>query len=205
MSPTPIPRAPRPAFANHDTNHGASQTRHFEDRVGDHLGLATLLGADAWVGAGVSIRRDDGKSEFGREFHFCNRLAIPLGMGATIVAGDAFLQVFSFLMANEHDLVFAQLGHASANRPIVAERPVAVQFDKIVEHKLDVVGGHRPLGMPRDLNDLPGLELVVDLSHQVDAFAPQTANFVARRCTVGGGALELGKPPLQLVDGLLER
>ena len=39
---------------------GRGQPRHLEHRVGDDLGLAAFLGADARIGPGVSIRQITG-------------------------------------------------------------------------------------------------------------------------------------------------
>ena len=57
-------RAAGAAFAGdgHDDGHG--QARHFAQVAGDGLGLAALLGVDAGVGAGVSMKVKMGRPNF---------------------------------------------------------------------------------------------------------------------------------------------
>ena len=83
---------PRAAFADHDADDRRGQPRHLEHRVGDHLGLAALLGADARIGARRVDQADDRHVELGGQLHLGHGLAIALGMGAAEVAGVAFLE-----------------------------------------------------------------------------------------------------------------
>ena len=52
------------------------------------------------------------------------------------------------------------------DRVVVAELAVAVQLDEVVEERLDVVRGERPLAVARDLDALPGREALEDLADE---------------------------------------
>ena len=54
------------------------------------------------------------------------------------------LSVVPLLMADEHDAEVAQAGEAGADGAVVAEGPVAVQLDELVEDQVDVVERLRP-------------------------------------------------------------
>ena len=45
------------------------------------------------------------------------------------------------------------------DRLVVADGAVAVQLDELLEDQLEVVAGLRALLVPRDLDDLPGVEV----------------------------------------------
>src|SRR5690606_28545691 len=129
---------------------------------GDHLCLAALLGADAWIRA---WRIDEAKHRhliLGRHAHLQDRLAVTLRMRAAIKTLLAFLERLAFLMADDHHFVFVQLGEAGADGAVVAERLVAMQFDKLIEDQVEVVGHLRTIRMPRYLNRIPCVELAVD-------------------------------------------
>ena len=82
-------------------------------------------------------------------------------------------------MADDHDFVGVELGPTGPNGPIVAESLVAVQFDEFVEHQFEIVGCHGAIGVPGNLDRLPGLQLAVDPLLHVGQLAPQAANLVA--------------------------
>ncbi len=62
-------------------------------------------------------------------------------------------------MTDEHDLGIAQVRQAGDDGLVVAEGTVAVELDELVENQVDVVAGLRPLGMPGNLDGLPGVEV----------------------------------------------
>ena len=107
-------------------------------------------------------------------------------------------------MAEKHDPKVAQAGQATAQRAIVANGPVAVQFGEILEDQVDVIGRHRSIRMPRNLDDLPGREIAVDLLLETDKFAAHAPNLLAMAQPAVGVGLELGEEILHLVDFLLE-
>ena len=184
---------------------GRRQPRHLEHRVGDDLGLAAFFGADARIGPAGVDEADDRHVELGGQLHLGHRLAIAFGMGVAVIAEAAFLERLALLMADDHHLEGVELGPAGADRPIVAETLVAVQFDELVEDQFEIVGGHGPIGMPGDLDLLPRLQVGVDLFDQIDALAAQAADFVADLGRLLGLGLELRQPSLQLVDRPLKR
>ena len=75
------------------------------------------------------------------------------------IAQDVFLGVAAFLRADDHDAVFAQPGKAADHRAVLGKQPVAVQFLKIGERPVEVIQRVGPLGMPRQLDALPGGEV----------------------------------------------
>ena len=109
------------------------------------LGLAALLGADAGIGARRVDQADDRQAELRGQLHLVERLAVALGMGAAEEALVALLERAALLVADEHHLEVVEPGEAGADGPVVAERPVAVQLDELVEDQLDVVERLRPL------------------------------------------------------------
>ena len=56
-----------------------------------------------------------------------------------------------------------ELGETAHQGRIVAERPVPVQFDEILEAEVDVVEQVRPIRVARELSDLPSREVGEDL------------------------------------------
>ena len=114
-----------------------------------------------------------GKLVLGGQLHLGHRLAVAFGMGAAEEALVAFFERLAFLMADDEHFVAIELGEAGAERAVVAEELVAVQLDELVEHEVEVVGGHRPLGMAGDLDGFPGVELAVDAAHGVGELAAE--------------------------------
>ena len=55
--------------------------------------------------------------------------------------------------------------------------PVAVQFDEMGEDLVDVVQRVRALGVPRDLGDLPGRQVAVNVFGQLLALLGQLVDF----------------------------
>ena len=122
-------------------------------------GLTPLFGGDSRIGAGGVDEGDDRQAEFFRQPHLHERLAIALRVGAAEVALLALGQVFPFLVADEHHLDVAEVGKAGDDRLVVAEGPVAVQLEELVEDQLDIVTGLRALLVARNVDGLPGLEM----------------------------------------------
>jgi hypothetical protein len=60
-------------------------------------------------------------------------------VGAAVKALLLFLEGPPLLMADQDDAEVAQPREAAANRPVVADRSVAVQLDKIIEYQIDVI------------------------------------------------------------------
>ena len=55
--------------------------------------------------------------------------------------------------------MLVEVGQAGDDRLVVADGAVAVQLEELLEDQVDVVAGLRALLVPRDLDDLPGVEV----------------------------------------------
>jgi hypothetical protein len=108
-------------------------------------------------------------------------------------------------MAYDHAAFVAEAREPAHDRGIVAERPVAVQFLEPGENAVHVIERVRPLRMARDLRDLPGVELGVDVLGERLALLLQPSDLFGdvERGVVLHEA-QLLDPRLQLGDGLLE-
>src|SRR5438270_220746 len=82
-------------------------------------------------------------------------------------------------LADQYHLEVAEAGEAGADRPVVAERPVAVQLDELVADHVDVVERLRPLLVPREQDRLPGREVAVEPALLGQQLAPQPADLLA--------------------------
>ena len=157
------------------------------------------------------MNADDRQAELLRQPHLHERLAIAFGMRTAEIAFLALGQVFPLLMADEHDLDVVEVREAGDDRLVVAQGPVAVQLEELVEDQLDVIAGLRPLLVPRDLDDLPGLEMRVDFPFECRQLAPQPADLFGDLGRIAAGAVlgvlrfQLRESSFHLVDGRLER
>ena len=79
---------------------------------------------------------------------------------------------------DEHDFQIVEPGETGEDRRIVTERLVAVQLDEFVKQQFDIVECLRPRFMPRDLDDLPGAQLRIDLALETREFQADSANQV---------------------------
>ena len=114
-------------------------------------------------------------------------------------------------MADEHDLEIVQVGEAGDDRVVVAQGSVAVQLKELVEDQLDVLAGLRALGMARNLDNLPGLEMRIDFAFQRSQLASQPADLFGDPGRILAGpvlgvlAFQLRETCFHLVDWRLER
>jgi len=125
-------------------------------------------------------------------------------MSAAEVAGLPLGQRLSFLMPDDQNLVLVEFGEPGEHRPVVAKRLVAVEFDELVEHEVQIVARFRAIGVPRDLDRLPGVEAAEDLLLNFDEL-PLEPSELLRLLAPKGRGLQGGNPVLDLVDRLLER
>ena len=197
--------AARAALADHDADDRRAEPRHFQHRLGDDLGLAAFLGADAGIRAAGVDQANDGHVELGRQMHGSHRLAIALGVGVAVVAEVPFLERLAFLVSDDENLVGVEFCPARANRPIVAEGLVAMQLDELLENQFEVVGRHGAIGVPRDLDGFPRLQVGVDSPFRVGQFAAKEPDFVANLRRALGFGFELFEPGFQFVDGAFKR
>ena len=122
------------------------------------------------------------------------------GERSRLLLARLFSQPANVLVLDE--IIFGPTG---TDRPIVAKEPVAVEFDELVEDQLEVVGRHRPVGMPGHFDRLPRLEVCVGPLSQVGQLSLQPPDFIAGLRVLVDNAAELFKPGFQFVDRPLER
>jgi len=89
-----------------------------------------------------------------------------------------FLGVAALLVADDHARLAVEAGEAADDGLVVRIAAVAVQFAEVAEHAGDVVQSVGPLRMARDLRDLPGGELAVDLLGQLLALLREPRDLV---------------------------
>ena len=126
-------------------------------------------------------------------------------MGAAEVALVALFERPPLALGDEHDFLVFEFGEAGDDRPVVAEGLVAVQFDELVEHEFDVIEGLRAFEMPRDLDDVPRIEVLENLPFHPRDLDPHFADGIFR---VGGGvglSFEFFELAFEFVNGPLER
>ena len=132
--------------------------------AGDGLGLAALFCSQAGIGAGQIDEADDGAAEFFGDFHAAKGFAVALGMGHAEVAADTFFRGAAFAVADDHDFVVAEPGHAAGDGFVVAKGAIPVNLAEIRKDSLDKVHGVWPLRMTGPLDSCPrrgnGLRLV---------------------------------------------
>ena len=94
--------------------------------------------------------------------HQSHRLAIAPRGGHPEIAGDVFLGVPTFLVAEQDDTLVSDAAYAANEGLVVAATAVAMQFDELIGQHLDVIKGARPLGVAGDLNLLRGAQVAED-------------------------------------------
>ncbi len=192
------------AFADHDADDRRFEARHFEHALGDDLGLAAFFRPNAGVSTGGVDQANDGQLVLSRHLHFGHRFAVAFGMGAAEETLIAFFERFSFVVAGDHDFVSVEFGEAGAECAVVAIELVAVELDEFVEHQVEIVGEHRPIGMAGNLDRFPGVELAVDAACGVGEFAAERTDLVAQFGRLRLGRFEFGDALLEGMDRLFE-
>ncbi len=128
----------------------------------DCLGLTSLLGADARVGARRIYERYDGNAELLGELHLGHCLAITLGIRASEIAGDLLLGGPALVLADDQYSLAADMAQACDDCAVVAEASVSVQFAKILNHQVKIIREQGPLRVARNLDSLPGRKFRID-------------------------------------------
>ncbi len=196
-------RAAAAALADHDAHDRDAQRRHLLDVLRDRAGLAALLGADAGKRALGVDQRDDRDAEPLGEVHLEQRLAVPLGVGAAEVRGDALLGRLALAVADDHHARAVEPRQAADDRLVVAEAAVAEELEEAAERRLDVIGRVGPPRMAGEPDAVPRRQLREDLPDQLVAQVLERADLgldVGGRERVGGRGREL----LDLRDLLLD-
>ena len=71
------------------------------------------------------------------------------------------------------------MAQSGDDRLVVADGPVAVELEELVEDQVEVIAGLGTLRMARDLDGLPGVELRVDLPLERGQLAAEPADLLA--------------------------
>ena len=146
--------------------------------MADRLGLATLLGSDAGVGAGGVDEGEHRQRKLLGQLHQPHRLAIALGARHAEVADDLFLGVAPLLVADDNAGLAVEAREATDDRLVVGVAAVAVQLFEIGEDQLGIIERVRTLRMARDLGNLPRAELGVEILGQRLALALEPLDLV---------------------------
>src|ERR1041385_3301857 len=125
----------RSAFPDHDADDRRRKLRHLQDAGRNELRLASFLGPDTGIRTGRVNQADNRNPELGRQLHLAQCLPVPLGMCAPVKALLSFRKVPTLLVTDQHDLEIAEPREASADRPVVAESPVPMQLDELIERQ----------------------------------------------------------------------
>ena len=197
--------AARAAFTDDGGDDVGLQLCHFVDVAADGFGLAALLGLDAGESAGRVHEGEDRQAELLGRLHETQGLAVALGARHAEVAQRALLGVAALLVADDH------AGHAiEARQPahdglVVGKVPVPVHLDEVGEAVAHIVQRVGALGMARDLGDLPGREVAVDVLGQLQAlFAELLDLFRDVDCAFGLHVAQFLDFGFELGDGLLK-
>ena len=115
-----------------------------------------LFRLDARIGAGRVHQGEDGQLELGRQLHGSQRLAVALGIRAAEVALQVALGVAALLGADDDDRLALQARHAADDGAVIAVDAIAMQFDEVGAHLVDVVHRVGAQRVARHLHALPG-------------------------------------------------
>lgn len=199
-----MPSAPPDPLSNHHADDRRLEARHFEHILRNDLRLTALFGADAGIRARRVDEADDRQAVLGCELHLGERLAIAFRMSTPEEAGIALFERFAFLVTDHHDFILVELGETCPHGAIVAEELIAVQLDEFIEDEVEIVGGHWPVGMPRDLHGLPGCQVAVDFLLQLGQLAAQLSNLVVLRQAVVWSGFKFLQAHFELVNRALK-
>lgn len=189
------------ALADDDAHDGGLEACHFAEIDCDGLGLASLLGTDAGVGARGVNESDDGESKLGGELHFEECLAVALGVCAAEVAGEFFLRVAPLVMADDEALDGADASESGDDGGVFAEASIAVEFTEVLADHGDVVAGLRSSGVAGDADGVPRGEAGVETAEELGVLLAECGGVLLGGEVVGALAalerLDLGFESVQ--------
>src|ERR1700730_16509498 len=102
--------------------------------------------------------------KFFREPHDAERLSVAFGMSAAEIPPDVLFGVSSLLVRDYSATIVSDGGKTTRHRLVIAEKPVAVKFEKVRKGQIQIIERERACGMPSNLHFLPGSEPFVNLS-----------------------------------------
>ena len=126
-------------------------------------------------------------------------------MRAAEVAFHILFRVATFLMRDDDASMRTDFRQTARHRFVIAEKPVAMQFDPFGETARNIIERERALRMPRNLHTLPRGEVVVDLAARFANLVFHRLDFrIEIEIVFVGMILQILKTPLQLEDRLFE-
>ena len=84
-------------------------------------------------------------------------------MRAAEVALDVFLHVAPLLVRHHHAANAVERCQTAGHRTVIAEKPIAMQFNEIAEAQPQIIQGVRSLWMTRDFHTIPRTQIGVNL------------------------------------------
>jgi len=125
-------------------------------------------------------------------------------MSHSEVVFGPFLDVASFLLADEHHFLIFEFCKAREYCSIVSISMIAVQFDEFIKDQFEIVQSLRPLFVTSNLNDIPRIKVRKNFSlHASDLYSHILDRVLGCCCRVRL-RLQLGKLLFQLEDRLLK-
>jgi hypothetical protein len=85
-------------------------------------------------------------------------------MRAPEVAHHVLLGIAPLLVSDNDATLAAEHRHSARHCAIVGKAAVAVQFNPVRKTALNVIERERPLSVPRDLDPLPGRQIVMNMT-----------------------------------------
>ena len=172
----------------------------------DGLGLASLLGADAGIGACRVDQAHHRQREAVGHLHQPLRLAVALRPRHAEIVLDPAFGVGALFVPDDHRRAALEPSDAADDRLVLAEVAVAGERREILHQPVDIVAEMRPLGMPGDLRLLPGGELRIGLLQRLLRLGLELGELLldGHRALLGGERFELGDLAFKLGNRLFE-
>src|SRR5438552_9978923 len=80
------------------------------------------------------------------------------------IAQHVLFGITPFLMSDDDATLAAKRGQTTRHGSIIRKAAIAMQLDPICKTPFDVIQSERPLYMPRNLDTLPGRQVVINLA-----------------------------------------
>src|ERR1700722_14375125 len=100
--------------------------------------------------------------KLGRKTHAADRFTVSFWMQHAKIARKTALRITNFFLGDHHKLYSIDLGQATYNSPVIAEKAIAIQFNKLFTHVADIINGSGPLRMTANGYSLPRREMGID-------------------------------------------
>ena len=173
-------RSSRTPLTNYNTNNRYFQRSHQEHAFGNHLRLPAFFSADPRIGSRRVNEANHGQAVLRRQSHFPHRFAISFGMSATKVAGLFLGERFPFLVTDNKDFMTINFRKSGEHGGVITKSLVAMEFDKFIKNKPQVVTRFWSVWMSRNFDGLPWVKIAEDLFLEISTFSTKLLNFFLR-------------------------